>query len=142
MPEEGTWMSPLWLGMGVTPNPEAKLGDPYTIGGWHLTLISGPELTREAEISYFGFVVRPVLSEDGSVALTARVRLKKDGKPLGRPLEVPLDASQILGDLYMYGNSIGLSGIPEIGSYEFAFTVTETNSDTSSERSVSVEITE
>ena len=142
VPEEDTWMSPLWLGMGVTPNPEAKLGDPFTIGGWHLTLISGPELTREAEISYFGFVVRPVLSEDGSVALTARVQLKKDGRAFGRPLELPLDASQILGDLYMFGNSIGLSGIPETGSYEFGFKVTETNSDTSSERSVSVEITE
>ena len=140
IPEEGTWMSPVWLGMGVTPNPEAKLGDPFTIGGWHLTLISGPELTREAEITYFGFVVRPVLSEDGSVALTARVQLKKDGKAFGRPLEVPLDTSRILGDLYMYGNSIGLSGIPEAGSYEFAFRVTETNSDTASERSVSIEI--
>jgi GWxTD domain-containing protein len=142
VPEEGTWMSPVWLGMGVTPNPEAKLGDPFTIGGWHLTPISGPELTREAEIAYFGFVVRPTLNEDGTVALTARVELKKDGKALGRPLEVPLDASQILGDLYMYGNSIGLSAIPEIGLYQFDFEVMETNSDTSSERSVSIEITE
>lgn len=142
MPEEGTWMSPVWLGMGVTPNPEARLGDPYTIGGWHLTLLSGPELTRESEITYFGFLVRPALSEDGTVALTSRVVLKKDGKRLGRPLEVPLDVSQIMADLYMYGNSIGLSGIPDIGSYEFEFTITETNSDTSSERSVSVEITD
>jgi GWxTD domain-containing protein len=142
VPEEGTWLSPVWLGMGATPNPEAKLGDPFTIGGWHLTLISGPELTREAEITYFGFVVRPVLSEDGTVALKSRVQLKKDGKSFGRPLEVPLEVSQILGDLYMYGNSIGLGGIPETGSYEFTFKITETNFDTSSERLVSVEITE
>jgi GWxTD domain-containing protein len=142
VPEEATWMSPVWLGMGVMPNPEAKLGDPFTIGGWHLTLISGPDLTREAEITYFGFVVRPVLSEDDSVALKARVQLKKEGKALGRALELPLDASQIMGDLYMYGNSIGLAGIPETGSYEFEFKITETNSDTSSARSVTVEITE
>ena len=48
-------------------------------------------------------------------------------------------ADSVLDDLYMFGNSIGLSGIPETGSYEFGFKVTETNSDTSSERSVSVE---
>jgi GWxTD domain-containing protein len=142
VPEEGTWMSPIWLGTGVTANPEAKLGDAFTIGGWHLTLLSGPEVTRESEITYFGFVVRPVLDENGAVRIRSRIRLKKDGKPLGRALEVPLDSSRILGDLYMYGNSIGLSAIPEIGSYEFEFEITETNSDSSAERSVTVEITE
>jgi GWxTD domain-containing protein len=142
VPDEGTWLSPVWLGMAVTANPEAKLGDPFTIGGWHLTLISGPELTRASEITYFGFVVRPALNEEGAVDIKSRVQLKKDGKPLGRSLEVPLDSSQIMGDLYMYGNSIGLAALPEIGSYEFVFEVIETNSDTSAERSVSVEIIE
>jgi len=142
VPEEGTWLSPVWLGTGATANPEAKLGDPFTIGGWHLTLISGPELTRASEITYFGFVVRPVLSEDGTVALTSRVQLKKDGKTLGRPLEVPLGSSRIMDDLYMYGNSIGLTAIPETGTYEFVFTVTESNSETSSESSLSVDIIE
>jgi hypothetical protein len=142
VPDEGTWLSPVWLGMAVTANPEAKLGDPFTIGGWHLTLISGPELTRASEITYFGFVVRPALNEEGAVDIKSRVQLKKDGKPLGRSLEVPLDSSQIMGDLYMYGNSISLAAMPEIGSYEFVFEVIETNSDTSAERSVSVEIIE
>jgi hypothetical protein len=70
------------------------------------------------------------------------VHVKRDGKELGRPLEVPLEPSQIMDDFYMYGNSIGLSGIPEIGEYEFVFEIIETNSETSAERSVTIEVTE
>jgi len=142
VPDEGTWLSPVWLGTGVTPNPEAVSGAAFTVGGWHLTPISGPELTRSSEIVYFGFIVRPALGEDGAVKLESTVQVKRDGKPFGRPLTVPLDPSRVFGDLYMYGNSIGLSGVPEAGSYDFEFTITETISDTSSQRLVSVEVTE
>jgi GWxTD domain-containing protein len=142
VPEEGTWLSPVWLGMGVTPNPEAKAGAAFTVGGWHLTPISGPELTRASEITYFGFAVRPALNEEGAVELESTVQLKRDGKPFGRPLTVPLDPSPVNKDLYMYGNSIGLSGVPEAGPYDFEFTITESISETSSKRLVSVEITE
>jgi hypothetical protein len=55
---------------------------------------------------------------------------------------MPLDASQVMGDLYMYGNSIGLSGLPEPGSYELEFTITEETSETSVERSISLEVSE
>jgi len=142
VPEEGTWLSPVWFGTGVTPNPEATLGAAFTVGGWHLTPISGPELTRASEIAYFGFVVRPALNEEGTVMLESTVQLKRDGKPLGGALTVPLDASRITADLYMYGNSIGLAGIPQTGPYEFEFTITEKTSDTSTTRLVSIEITE
>jgi GWxTD domain-containing protein len=142
IPEEGTWLSPLWLGTAVTPNPEANLGEAFTVGGWHLTPISGPELTRASEIAYFGFLVRPALNEESAVELESKVQLMRDGKPFGRALTVPLDPSRVLGDLYMYGNSIGLAGVPETGPYDFEFTITETISETSSKRLVSVEITE
>ena len=142
IPDSGTWMSPLWLGTSVTPNPEAILGDPFSIGGWHLVPISGPEVPRSSDIAYFGFIVRPALNEQGNVDLRVQVQLKRDGKPLGRPLVMPLESSKMTGDLYMYGNSIGLEALPEIGPYEFEFKVTETNSDTTAEQSVSLEITE
>lgn len=142
VPDEGTWMSPVWLGSGVTPNPEAAIGAAFTVGGWHLTPISGPELKRASEIAYFGFVVRPVLNEEGAVELESTVQLKRDGKPFGRPLTVPLDTSRVFGDLHMYGNSIGLAGVPEIGPYEFEFTITESNSETSTKRLLPIVIIE
>jgi GWxTD domain-containing protein len=142
VPGEGTWMSPVWLGTGVTPNPEATLGAAFTIGGWHLTPISGPELTRAVEIAYFGYVIRPILNEAGAVELVSKVQLMRDGKAFGKPLTVQLDPSRIFEDLYMYGNSIGLAGLPEPGPYEFEFEITETNSEASTKRLLSIEITE
>ena len=142
IPDEGVWMSPIWLGIGATPNRQAALGDPFSFGGWHLMPISGPELTRASQIAYFGFLVRPELNEEGKVALRARMRLKKDGKPLGQPLTMPLETSHVLGDLYMYGNSIGLSGLPETGSYQIEFEVAETTSDTTVERILTIDVTE
>lgn len=142
VPEEGTWLSPLWLGTSVTPNPEAAFGAAFTVGGWHLTPISGPELTRASEIAYFGFVVRPAVNEEGSVELKARIHVKRDGQELGRPLEVPLETSRVGSDIHMYGNSIGLSGFPELGPYEVTFEIVETNSDTLLEHALVIELIE
>ena len=142
VPREGTWLSNVWFGISADPNPDTPLGAAFTIGGWHLVPISGPDLTRKDEIAYFGFVERPALTEEDAVDLKASVTVKKDGKPLGRPFSMPLDASQVMGDLYMYGNSIGLSGLPEPGSYELEFTITEETSGTSIERSIPLEISE
>jgi GWxTD domain-containing protein len=142
VPEEGTWMSPLWIGIGAQPQPESKLGAPFTFGGWHLVPVTGPDYVKADEIAYFGFVVRPALTEVGAVDLKARIRVKRDGKTLGQALIMPLDASQIMGDLYMYGNSIGLSKIPEAGSYEFEFRIMEEISETAVERTVPIDITE
>jgi len=142
IPDHGTWLSPVWLGTGVTQTPEARHGSAFTIGGWHLTPLSGPELTRAVEVVYFGFVVRPAVNEEGAVELVSRVHVKRDNVSLGRPLELPLAASRIMGDLHMYGNSVALSGIPEPGPYEFVFEIVDANSGASTERSVSIEITE
>jgi hypothetical protein len=142
VPETGTWLSPLWLGLSAAPNEKATLGEPYTFGGWHLVPITGPDLTRENEIVFFGFAVRPGLTEEGTVELKARIRVKRDGKNLGRPLNMPVEASKVFGDLYMFGSSIGLSGLPETGPYEFEFEVTEASSDVSTEISLPVDISD
>lgn len=140
--EEGPWLSPLWLGLSATPNEQAKLGDPYSFGGWHLVPVTGPDFTRANELAFFGFVVRPAVNEEGAIDIKAKIRVKKDGKSMGRPLIMPLDASQVFGDLYMYGNSLGLSGLPEPGSYELEFTVTEGVSNLESETALVLEVSE
>ncbi len=141
-PADGVWMSPVWLGLSAAPNEQAKLGDPYSFGGWHLVPVTGPDFTRANEIVIFGFVVRPGVNAEGAIALEAKIRVQKDGKALGRPLTMPLEASNVIGDLYMYGSSIALSGLPEAGSYEFVFEVTEGTSETTSETSLPVDLTE
>ena len=140
--DDGPWMSPLWVGISAQPDPDAPLGSPFCFGGWHLVPVTSPELTREAELAYFGFLVRPGTDEEGKVKLKARIKVKKDGKPFGRPLSMPLEVSKITGDFYMYGNSIQLSGLPEAGAYEIEFKITDTNAETSTERNLPLEITE
>jgi hypothetical protein len=68
--------------------------------------------------------------------------VKRDGVSLGQPFEVPLDTARVFGNLHMYGNAIGLSGIPELGPYDFVFEIVDSSSETSVERAVSIEITE
>ena len=55
---------------------------------------------------------------------------------------MPLDTSQVWGDLYMYGNSIGLSGLPEAGSYEIEFEIKDGVSDTTVERALPIDLAE
>jgi hypothetical protein len=142
IPTEGTWLSPLWFGLGVTPTPEAERGSAFTVGGWHLTPISGPELTRASQITYLGFLVRPAFDEEGVVELLSRVQVKKNGVSIGQPLELRLDVSRVIGDLYMYGNAIALNGLPETGPYELVFQVTGPSSDVTVDRTLLVEITQ
>jgi len=140
--ESGPWMSPLWVGISAQADPDAPLGSPFCFGGWHLMPITSPELSREAELVYFGFLVRPGTDEEGKVKLKARIKVKKDGKAFGRPFSMPLDASKITGDFYMYGNSIQLGGLPEAGAYEIEFKITDEIAEVTTERSVPVEIPE
>jgi GWxTD domain-containing protein len=142
VPGDGPWMSPIWLGTAAILDREANLGDPFSMAVWHLTPISGPDLTRAAEIAYFGFVVRPAVNEEGAVQLRSRVRLKLDGKSISKPLVTTLDAPEISGDLHVYGNFISMAGLPGPGSYEIEFEITEKNSGTSVERTLLLEITE
>ena len=140
--EEGTWLSPVWIGISAGAEPEAALGSPFDIGGWHLIPISGPGLTRENELVYFGYLVRPGTDESGGVKIKAQIRVKRDGKQLGKPFSIPLEASQVTGGLYMYGNSVGLNGLPEPGSYEFVFKITDQIAEVSVERTISLEVAE
>jgi GWxTD domain-containing protein len=142
VPEDGPWMSQIWLSTAATLNREAKLGEAFSVAVWHLTPLSGPDVPRTAEIGYFGFVVRPAVNEEGEVEIRSRIRVKKDGRLLGKPLVSSLDAPKISGGLHVYGNFISLAGLPEPGSYELEFEITETNSDTSAERTLSLEVGE
>jgi GWxTD domain-containing protein len=142
VPVVGPWMSQIWLSTAATLNREAKLGEAFSVAVWHLTPLSGPDVSKAAEIGYFGFVVRPAVDKEGAVEIRSRIRVKKDGRPLGKPLVSSLDAPKIGRDLHVYGDFIRLAGLPEPGSYELEFEITETNSDTSVERTLSLEVTE
>jgi GWxTD domain-containing protein len=141
-PAEGTWMSQIYVGLYGEKKDDAMLGSAYCFGQLHVLPITGPEVTRANELSYFGFVVRPAQVENNQAQLQSRAQLKKDGKRLGRPLEMPLTAVRVAPDLFVYANSINLAALPEPGEYSIVFEVTDPGSETTAEREVPLNITD
>jgi GWxTD domain-containing protein len=140
-PTEGTWMTPLALGLAAFPEQEGwKLGSPFGFGALHLMPLTVTSVSNQAELSYFGHVIRPGLNEAGEPELEVKVVLTMDGKRLGRPFTMPLGAVAITPDLYVYANSLVLSGLPQSGTYGFEFTVTDTIADVSAERTIELEV--
>ncbi len=140
VPDEGAWMSPVWVGLAAELEQGAPLGQAYTFGGWHLRPHAGGAVSRQGELSFFGFVVRPGGANEGAPQLEAKIGLRRGETRLGRPLTMPLEAIQLVGDLWLYANAISLAALPEPGEYHFEFTVRDRVAGLTSERQVVLDI--
>ena len=141
-PAEGTWLSQIYVGLYGERKEDAMLGSAFCFGQLHVLPLASPNVTRANELSYFGFLVRPTEVADNQAQLRSRVQLEKDGKRLGRPLDMPLTAVQVGTDLFVYANSINLAALPETGQYSIVFEVTDPGSETTVEREVELNVTE
>jgi GWxTD domain-containing protein len=140
-PIEGTWMTPLMVGLSVSQEDEWQLGSPFAFGALHLMPLTDTAISNQNELSYFGHVIRPGTNEAGEPELEVKVVLKKDGQRMGRPLTMPLGAVPIDEDLYVYANSINLAALPMTGTYKLEFKVTDKVSGAVAERDVELDIT-
>jgi GWxTD domain-containing protein len=140
-PTEGTWMTPLMLGLDFTQEQDWKLGYPFAYGSLHLVPMTDTALPNTKEISYFGHVIRPGLNDAGKAELEVEVTLEMDGTRLGRPFKMNLDAIEIADDLYVYANGLSLAGLPQTGTYDITFEVTDTISEVSVQQAVTLDIT-
>jgi GWxTD domain-containing protein len=122
---EGTWLSRVFVGLYGEKKEDALLGSAYCFGKLHVLPMSRPEVTRQNELSYFGFVVRPSAVENNQAALKSHIELRRGATRLGRPLDMPLTAVQVTTDLYVYANSINLAALPETGEYTIIFQVSD-----------------
>lgn len=141
VPMEGTWMTPIILGLTVVQEEDWQLGSPFGYGALHLMPLATHALSSRNELSYFGHVIRPGLNDAGEPELEVKITLRKDGQRLGRPLTMPLPTISIVNDLYIYANAINLAVMPETGTYELEFKVTDTISGVSVERETELDIT-
>ena len=140
-PAEGTWMTPLMLSLSVEKEDEWQLGSAFGYGALHLMPLTETALPGQTELSYFGHVIRPGLNDAGEPELEVKVTLRRDGKRLGRPLVLSLPTIAIVEDLYIYANAINLGVLPETGTYELEFEVTDKVSEVSVEKEVLLDIT-
>jgi hypothetical protein len=140
IPGEGAWMSPLWVGLDAQREEGVPLGSAYTFGGWHLTPLVDPAVTKHDELSYFGFIAHPGTTEGGSTAVTAQVTVKRGDKRLGQPFVTPLRTVELVPGLHLYANSIALGGLPELGEYTLDFAIVDSITSVSTNRSVNLEL--
>jgi hypothetical protein len=140
---EGTWMSDLLVAVDTEMKDDALLGSPFCFGRMHFVpLRSGSTVTRESELTYGGFIVRPGQNESGESKVKARIVLKRDGTRLGKPLEMPLQVIQLYEELYVFINAINLGALPEPGDYSLEFRVRDSVSDVVVERDFDITLAE
>jgi GWxTD domain-containing protein len=139
---EGTWLSDIIVGLHAEEKEDAMLGSAYCLGRLHVLPMTGTEVTRADEVSYFGYFVRPTEVSEGRAPLASKAQLKRDGRRFGRPLEMPVQAVQVSDQVYVYANSLNLAALPETGEYTLTFTVTDPATETSVEREVTINVTE
>jgi len=139
---EGTLLSQVFVGLYGERKDDALLGSAYCFGQLHVLPMSGPEVTRQNELSYFGFVVRPSAVENNQAALKSHIELRRGTTRLGRPLDMPLTAVQVTTDVFVYANSINLAALPETGEYTITFQVSDASGQPFVTREVQLNVTE
>jgi len=123
---EGTYVSPVFGGGEVVKRGDYQAGEPFVFGGFHLVVRPDGVFDYSDELSYFGFVVRPGLGEDGKPAATIRMRLKYDGKQVSSAPPRPAELSEVAPDVFMFGSSLPLDFLPAGGEYAIRLTVEDT----------------
>ena len=139
---EGTWLSQIFVGLYGEQKADALLGSAYCLGRLHVLPMSGPDVTRQNELSYFGFAVRPSSVENNQAALKSHIELRRGGTRLGRPLDMPLTAVEVSNGVFVYAGSINLGALPEIGEYTITFQVADTLGQPVVTREVQLNVTE
>jgi GWxTD domain-containing protein len=139
---EGTWLSQIFVALYGERKEDALLGSAYCFGQFHVLPLSGPEVTRQNELSYFGFLVRPSTAENGQAELKTHLELRHGGTRMGRPLDLPLSAVQVSGDLFVYASSVNLAALPETGEYTLTFQISDPSGEPTVTREVQLNVTE
>jgi len=138
---EETWFSAVWTGLDAEQKADAMLGEAYTFGSWHLMPLAVKTAPKKSQLSYFGYVIRPVFEEGTEPTAKLKLTLRKDGKRLGKPLSMTLPLAKVSQGVYLYANSINLEALPS-GSCSLEFKISTAGTEGSEKRIVELELVE
>jgi GWxTD domain-containing protein len=150
--KEGTFMSPMYWGVDIRQEAQARLGDPMNIGGWHVVPRVDDTYTPREQLSYFCFIIRPGLAEapagadpaaprpEAKPKLEISMALMGGGKKLSEVPPTPVNLSNVGGDLWMFGNGLPLEGFRKPGEYSLELTLRDTVTNVSRTTSIPVRI--
>ena len=96
---------------------------------------------KQSQLSYFGFVVNPVIPEGEDPSARLKLTLRKDGKRLGKPLSMDLPMAMVADGVYMYANALNLAAFPS-GACSLEFKVSVDGTDDFVKETVDLEILE
>ncbi|MBP1690005.1 MAG: peptidase BlaR1 [Deltaproteobacteria bacterium] len=154
VPKEGTYLSPMYWGVDIRQEVQARLGDPLNIGGWHVVPRVDDTYSPREQLSYFCFVLRPgvppapAAADPASPAPAAKPKLEVSmalylgGQKVTEVPAMPVNVSNISGELWMFGNGLPLEGFRKAGEYRLDVTLRDTVTDVSRTTAIPVRIPE
>ncbi len=153
VPREGTFISPFYWGVEIRQEAQARLGDPFNIGGWHVVPRVDNTYSPSEQLSYFCFVIRPGMPEapaqtdpnaPAAAALKPKlevsIKLFAGDKKITEVPATPVNVSQIRGELWMFGNGLPLEGFRKAGAYRLEITLRDTMTNASRTTTIPVTI--
>jgi GWxTD domain-containing protein len=114
-PEEGAAISPFTWGTAVEEVHEAELGDPFNVGGWHITPHLGTTFAADDSINYMCYVFDLDAEEPPQLRWTLTVNL--DGTRVTRTPAQLAQLSELAPGLWMFGNGVPAAAFRDPGEY-------------------------
>jgi hypothetical protein len=130
-PPAGTSFSPLYWGVEVRKDEGYRPGDPFTIGGWHVTPRAGNRYTKDETLSYFCFVLRPGLDQQQQPQAEVSFTVFRGPQKLSGSPPQPTRLSRIAGDLWMIGSALPLYFFNKPGELRLEVTIRDGRSNAS-----------
>ncbi len=128
VPAEGAYLSPFYWGVDVRQEAQAHLGDAFNVGGWHVLPRLGDHYETKEQLSYFCYVERPTLDDQGKPHVDVSLALFQGEKKLTeRPFE-PTNLSEVSGDTWMFGSGLPMSIFRKSGDYRLEVTLRDDKS--------------
>jgi GWxTD domain-containing protein len=117
VPLEGTVFGSFLWGTDVRETKDAKLGDPFNIGGWYVIPRFSSTVITSDEINYMVYVLQPELDQAGQPGLNVTLSLFQDGKRIARGAPQSAQLGQVAPDMWMFGGAITLERFKEPGKF-------------------------
>jgi GWxTD domain-containing protein len=118
VPMDATVFSPFYWGTEVLETDDAKMGDPFNVGGWHVVPRFSTTMSTDDELTYMAYVLQPKVERGSQPHFEVTLTLYEDGKRIARGTPRLAQMSQVAPDMWMFGGSIELDKFTDPGNFE------------------------
>ncbi len=120
---QATVFAPMIWGPERVERASAPLGTAFVVGGWLVPPRAGDAYRPDETLRYLGYVLRPVLDQDGSPQVTSSFGITAGGRDLVRTPPRPAPLAEVGGGVWMFGGELPLEILTQPGRYSFEVTL-------------------